>query len=450
MRSTRFRAMGMVAAASALALTVAACGSGTPGQPADTGGGDDVPDGATTVEFWQLSFQDVENDWYTAAIDAFNGSQEDVHVNLTQVPGDAWEQRMTAAQAAGNAPDMYTIAYNGVVSAATTGQILSLSDLIEDDVWSDMQENVLGSVSMEGEHYAFPMLVEPSSVLWYRTDLFEEAGIDGPPTTWEELQDYAAQLTTGDVYGFGSAQAAGDMGWSTWGLQWNVAGHLPISDDWSEAAVGDEYAPLLQAWQDMYAAGSMPQQALAGYADANPMGQGQLAMNMGGSWFASVFINDFPEMVENIAAAPMPSFHGDPSAPTATLGGWTWVVDAKSEVPEEAATAITAILGGGDDEHLLEYFAGTQYSKFSPRATVNEALVEAAAGSENPWASMIAADIVPTAMPEASYPWDVSLAFATALEQAMQGTDVSTALADAETEINRLIEANQLAGTAPQ
>lgn len=450
MRSNRFRALGMVAAASALALTVAACGSGTPGQPADTGGGEDVPEGATTVEFWQLSFQDVENEWYKSAIDAFNSSQEEIHVNLTQVPGDAWEQRMTAAQAAGNAPDMYTIAYNGVISAASTGQIASLSDYIEDDVWSDVQESVLGSVTMDGDHYAFPMLVEPSAVLWYRTDLFEAAGIDGPPTTWDELKDDAAKLTSGDVYGFGGPQVAADFGWSTWGLQWNVAGHLPINDDWSEAQVGDEYAPLLQAWQDMYQAGSMPQQALSGVADGAPFGQGQLAMNMGGSWFASVFLNDFPDMVDNIAAAPMPSFHDDPSAPTATLGGWTWVLDAKSENPEAVGTVIDSILGGGDDDQLLEYFEGTQFSKYSPRATVNDQLVAAAADSENPWASMIAEDIVPNSEPEASYPWDISLAFGTAMEQAMQGTDVSTALADAETEINRVIEANQLAGTAPQ
>lgn len=451
MRSTTFRALGMVAAASAVALTLAACGSGTPGQPADTGGGgEDVPEGATTVEFWQLSFQEVENDWYTAVVDAFNSSQEEVHVNLTQVPGDAWEQRMTAAQAAGNAPDMYTIAYNGVISAASTGQILSLSEHIGDDVWTDVQPEVLGSVSMGEDHYAFPMLVEPSAVLWYRTDLFEAAGIDAPPATWDELVEHAAMLTSGDVFGFGGPQSAGDAGWSTWGLQWNVAGHLPISDDWSEAQCTDEYAPFLQAWQDMYAAGSLPQQALSGVADGNPLGQGQLAMNMGGSWFASVLLNDFPEMVENIAAAPMPSFHGDPTAPTATLGGWTWVVDAKSEVPAEAASFIEHALGGGDDEQLLEYFAATQYSKYSPRTAVNENLIEAASSSENPWAATIAEQIVPNSKPEASYPWDISLAFGTALEQAMQGTDVSTALADCNAEINRLIEANQLAGTAPQ
>lgn len=448
MRINRFRAAGLVAAAGVLALT-AACGSGTPGEPADTGG-EDVPEGATTVEFWQLSFQDVENEWYKSAVDAYNSSQDEVHVNLTQVPGDAWEQRMTAAQAAGNAPDIYTIAYNGVVSAATTGQITSLSPYIDDSVWSDVQEDVLNSISVEGEHYAFPMLVEPSAVLWYRTDLFEAAGIDGPPTTWDELVDYAAQLTTDDVFGFGGPQVAGDFGWSTWGLQWNVAGHLPISDDWSEAKVGDEYAPLLQAWQDMYGAGSMPQQALSGVADGAPLGEGHLAMNMGGSWFASVLINDFPDMVPNIGAAPMPSFHGDAEAPTATLGGWTWVVDAKSEVPEQAAAFIEATLGGGDDDQLLAYFEGTQFSKYSPRATVNEALIAAAADSENPWAAMIAEQIVPFSKPEASYPWDISLAFGTAMEQAMQGTDVATALADAETEINRVIEANQLAGTAPQ
>ena len=31
--------------------------------------------------------------------------------------------------------------------------------------------------------------------LFYRTDMFEAAGIDGPPTTWEEFEATAAALT---------------------------------------------------------------------------------------------------------------------------------------------------------------------------------------------------------------------------------------------------------------
>lgn len=448
MSISRFRSTALVAAAGALALTLSACGSGTPGQPADDGD-DAAPEGAVVVDFWQNSFQDVENDWYKQAVDDFNASQEEVFVKLTQVPGDAWEQRLTAAQAAGNAPDMYTMNYGGVMAAAQNSQLAPMSDYIDDDVWADMQESVLNSVTMDGTHYAFPMLVEPSAVLWYRTDLFEEAGLDGPPTDWDQLVDYAAQLTTDDVYGFQAAQVAPDMAWSTWGLQYNVAGHLPISDDWSEAQVGDEYAPLLQAWQDMYAAGSMPQQALSGYADPTPFGEGKLAMIAGGSWSGSVFLNEFADMVPNIAAAPMPSFNGDAEAPTATLGGWTWVIDAKSDAPEETATAIAAILGG-EAGPLVEYFEVTQFSKFSPRVSVTEELTAAAEASENPWAATIAEQIVPTAQPEAPYPWDISLAFGTALEQAMQGADVNQALTDANTEIQRLIEANELAGTAPQ
>jgi multiple sugar transport system substrate-binding protein len=211
---TSTRGLRLVPALAGLALVAGACGSGTPGQPAG-GADDDIPEGAVVVDFWQNSFQDVENDWYTAAVDEYNASQDEVFIKLTQVPGDAWEQRLTAAQAAGNAPDMYTMNYGGVLAAAQNSQLAPMSDYVDDEVWSDIQESVLGSVTMDGTHYAFPMLVEPSAVLWYRTDLFDAAGIDGPPTTWDELEDYAAQLTTDGVYGFGAAQVAPDMGWST-------------------------------------------------------------------------------------------------------------------------------------------------------------------------------------------------------------------------------------------
>ena len=53
------------------------------------------------------------------------------------------------------------------------------------------------------------------------------------PTTWEELLAAARALTTDEVYGMNIGQTAGDLGWSSWGLQYNAAGHLPIADDWS-------------------------------------------------------------------------------------------------------------------------------------------------------------------------------------------------------------------------
>lgn len=446
MRITR-TTIGAVGAVAAASLLLSAC-TGTPdGGPGDTDGGEDVPEGVTEVTFWQTSFTDEENEWYEGVVDDYNASQEEVHISLTQVPGDAWDQRMTAAQAAGNAPDIYTMNYGGIRDAARTSQITPLTDLISAEAWDDLQENIRESVTIDGDAYAYPMLVEPSAVLYYRTDLFEEAGIDGPPATWDELIDYAERLTTNEVFGMRLAQSAPDMSWSTWGYQWNVAGHLPISDDWSEPAATEDFEPLLQAFQDLFASGALPPADGTGYPDATTFGDGEYAMMANGSWAASQLLNDYPDLVENIAVAAMPSFDGQSGQPTATLGGWTWVVDGKSDVGAEAGGFIEWALGG-DTENIVPFFEATQFSKVTARQSVADAINELPDVDDiNPWNATIQEDIVPFAMPEPGYPWNVSLAMGEAIEAAMQGTPVSEALATANDKIATEIENSQLAGT---
>ena len=49
----------------------------------------------------------------------------------------------------------------------------------------DVESSVGNGLPFDGE----------STGLFYRTDLFQAAGITSPPTTWEELQADAAKLT---------------------------------------------------------------------------------------------------------------------------------------------------------------------------------------------------------------------------------------------------------------
>lgn len=451
MRSTRMR-FGGVGAVVATGLLLAAC-SGTPTGPAEDNGGDGetssegTASGATEVTVWQQSFTDEENAWYKDLVDGYNASQSDVVVKLQVVPGDAWEQRMTAAQAAGNAPDIYTANYGDIADAARTSQIVSLADLISDAAWDDLQENVRDFVTVDGEEYAYPLLVEPSAVLYYRTDLFEAAGIDGPPTTWEELIADAEKLSTPEVFGVRLAQNAPDMSWSTWGYQLNAAGQYPISTDWSEPAATEAYAPLLQAFQDLFASGALPPADSVGYADATTFIDGKYAMMANGSWAASQILASDSGIAENVAVAAMPSFDGEAGKTTATLGGWTLVVDAKSDAPAEAAAFIEWALGG-DPENVISFFEATAFSKVTARVSVGEAINAIPdIDSINPWNATIQSDIVPFAQAEPTYPWNISLAMGEAIEAAMQGTPVAEALATANAKIQTEIENSGLAGT---
>jgi len=474
--NSRKRLTAVAAAPIVFSLALAGCGGGSGGNGGNAGPspsaasspavgasasasagasaspGSAAPGEKVKIEVWSTKFEDTTSAWLKKWVDAYNQSQDGIQVNLTIVPGDAWDQKMKAAQAAGKAPDVWNISYNGIANAAKLGQIQALNDLTDPAVFDDLYDNMKDFVSVGDKYYAYPWLVEPSTVLYYRKDLFQAAGLDPekPPTTWDELLEYGKKLTKNGVFGFSTAQVAPELGWTTWGLQYNAAGHLPITDDWSQADVqNDGYKQLLGFYQQAYQSGIMPKQQLAGYTDATPFGQGKLAMEANGSWAIGQLRNSFKDMLDKVGVAPMPTIDGNPANTTATLGGWTFAVDGKSKHPKEAAAFISYLLAG-DPNIMLDYFRTSQFSKFTPRKSVDEAMNNDPEASKDEVRAMIAGKIVPYSKPEPIYPWDISLAFGTAIESAMKGTDVSKALDKAEKDINDFIAKNKLAGTNPK
>lgn len=444
------RLAALAALACSTTLALAACGSGTPGVSA---GEDDGGDGGRiTIDFWSQQFEDYQTTWEKKWVEEFNSSQDEVTVKLTVVPGDAWAQKMKAAQAANRTPDVYTINYGSIGPAVADGQILELNSLMPPEAFDDLSENVKEFVSVDDKQYAYPWNVEPSTVLYYRTDLYEAAGLDPeqPPTTWDELIANSRALTKDKVFGISTASTAADLSWSSWGLQYNAAGGLPMKEDWSAAdATNPDYEKLLDLYATLYQDGSMPKQALAPYADGAPLGQGKVAQQVTGSWVIGLLRQEYPDMLDKIAVAPMPSYDGDQSKPTTTLGGWTLAVDAKSENPKESAEFINYLLADGTDV-MIDYFKAAGFSKFSPRESVTAAIEDDPEGSDDPYRAIIADQIVANGQPEATYPFDLSNYFATAIEKAMKGTDPQQALAEAQKQMDDYIAKNQLAGTNPQ
>ena len=437
------RLLGGIAAALTAAIALTGCAGG--------GAAPQTADGKTKVVFWQQKFEDYQQDWFKKQVDAFNKSQDEVEVDLQVVPGDAWEQKLQAAQAAGKQPDIATTNYGGVKPGVVEGKFLALDDLLPAEAFADLKDNVAPFVEVEGKHYAYPMLVEPSNVLYYRADLAKAAGLDpeAPPQTWDELLEWSRALTKGDVKGMTIASVAPELGWSSWGLQYNSCDHLPISDDWSEPLVTDPcVADVANLYRTLYQENLMPQQPKVGYTDAQPYGQGEVAMMANGSWAVGQLKNDYPDVIENTRVAAFPSKDGDASKPTATLGGWTLTIDAKSKAPEAAASFVEYLLAG-DPAIMADFFELTGYSKYTVRTSVDEALADDPEASADPFMAVISEKVVPFGKAEPAYPWDISLAVGTAIESAMKNTaSVDDALATAQQAVADVIERQKLAGTA--
>ncbi|UUX33764.1 extracellular solute-binding protein [Fundicoccus culcitae] len=408
------------------------------------------------IDWWTPQWSDQETAWIEKYVEEFNNSQAEIQVALEVVPGDAWDQRIIAAQAAGNAPDITTMNYNKIVFSAERGEILPLNDYMDPAVFDDLLDNVKGFVTVGDQQYAYPMLVEPSSVLFYRKDLFEEAGLDPEvaPTTWEELKSFGEQLkgVGNTVSPLAAANNAVEIAWTHWGLQAMVDGY-PINDDWSASTINSpQVAELVEFWASLHTDGILPVQGFeTGYNDITPLADGAVAMQISGSWVIGQLKNEHPEVVENIGVAVMPTPDGNFDRPTASLGGWTLTIDGLSDNPQEAADFISWFVAG-DEEIMLEFFRDTaQYSKFPARISVDEVISTDPAGAEDPWRQLIAEQIIPYAVPEPIYAWEISQEYANAVERVyITGQSVEDALIEAETNINTYIENNDYAGTNPR
>lgn len=110
-----------------------------------------------------------------------------------------WQQKTLAAVASGMPPEIGSNHYYFVPQYAARGVLEPLDDHFKDwgvDPYSIFPSNILDMTKYKGKIYGVPLFIT-ARVLIYNKDMFKEAGLDPdkPPTTWEELFEYAKKLT---------------------------------------------------------------------------------------------------------------------------------------------------------------------------------------------------------------------------------------------------------------
>lgn len=133
-----------------------------------------------------------------------------IKVTLEVLPEDQFRQvRLLEVSSGARTLDGYMI-MPGQVGAQYLGAnwVRYIDDLIADPSLTmpdlDLEDffgGAIGTFQNEGGTFGLPLQIE-SSVLFYRADLFEAAGLSGPPTTTAELLEYASKLHGGNVAGF--------------------------------------------------------------------------------------------------------------------------------------------------------------------------------------------------------------------------------------------------------
>ncbi len=107
------------------------------------------------------------------------------------VSWDDIDQQSSTMIQNGNPPDILNL--NAYASYAQDNLLYSADEVLSPEVKSDLLPNFVESGTFEGKLYGMPDL-SSARALFYNKALFEQAGIDAPPTTWDEFATDAKKI----------------------------------------------------------------------------------------------------------------------------------------------------------------------------------------------------------------------------------------------------------------
>lgn len=129
--------------------------------------------------------------------------QTGIKVNIIDVPGLKMHDTFVTESIAGTGGfDVFNLDQPWIPEFAEKGFLVPLNDYVDEADLDDFYPVAIDSVTYKGSIYGLPYLVH-TPVVYYRTDLFEKAGITEPAKTVEQYREYAKKLTdpTNGIYG---------------------------------------------------------------------------------------------------------------------------------------------------------------------------------------------------------------------------------------------------------
>jgi raffinose/stachyose/melibiose transport system substrate-binding protein len=307
-----------------VAFMLAAC---KPGAPAAT------PTPANVkIVWWHISTAENHKAAFQAMADAYMAAHPNVTIEITVLENEAFKSKMTTVMQSGNPPDIFQSWGGGVMNEyATAGLLRDITPELDanNGEWRNtFASGALGVYSYKGENYGVPWDMGMIG-FWYNKDLFAQAGIANPPTTWTEFINDVKALKAAGITPIALGEGDKWPGMHMWaylvtrlGGKANFEGALLRTGSFADPAfveAGQKLQELiaLEPFQDGFLA--------ATYGDeATVMGNGKAAMELMGQWAPSVEAansTDKKGIGDKLGFFAFPMVEGGKGDPADAVGG---------------------------------------------------------------------------------------------------------------------------------
>ena len=222
----------------------------------------------------------------------------------------------------GGAFDIMTIGMYETPIWGANGWLVPLDDLSAEYDVGDILPAMAGGLSHDGTLYAAPFYGE-SSMVMYRTDLMEKAGMEMPDApTWDFIREAAAAMTDRDA-DINGICLRGKAGWGEGGAFINTMansfGARVFDEDWNAQLDSAEWATTVNFFVDM-----MNESGPTGYA-TNGFNENLSLFNQGkcGMWIDATVAASFVTGDDSTVADSV-SFALAPDTGKGKRANWLW------------------------------------------------------------------------------------------------------------------------------
>jgi len=286
-----------------------------------------------TITFWHTytvettEYETLKNE----LIPKFETENPNIKVNEVQNPPDDFHTKLITAIAGEEVPD---IARVDIIWVPELAQLGALAAINENASFSSIADGVfpgpLSTCKWGDNYFGLPLSTNTQVIFWNKS-MFEEVGINNPPTNWDEFATACKELTNqGTSWGY----LYGDTtGWSL--LPWILSGGGRLTDENITTASGyingEKSVSAIQFIVDLATEGYIVDYTTSGVGVGDGYVAKQFGMFFGGPWWFSIIGGQYPDAEINTALFPS----GDGGSITVT-GGEDLIIFEKSQNKEAA------------------------------------------------------------------------------------------------------------------
>jgi multiple sugar transport system substrate-binding protein len=390
---------------------------------------------ADTITMWVRS---GIGDSFKEVVKAYNAQGGDT-VEMTEVPFAELVQKYATAIAGGQAPDALSLdlIYNPAFAAA--GQLEDLSDWAKAlPYFNSLSPSHVKLGTYDGKVYGMPLSVETSIFAWNK-DLYKKAGLDPEkaPTTWEEITANAEKIRAlgGDTYGFyfSGGGCGGCMIFTFTPLVWGAGADILSEDSKTATLDTPQMRKAVEYYRNLVAKDTVP----GGSASDNGVNflsftNGKIGQQSLGAFAIGTLVTQHPEI--NFGVTLIPSVDGKTSS---FAGGDNFVV-TKGTPKLDAVKKFLEYTYSLEGQKIMAKFgslptrgdiADEVLAGLDPRLKVG---IDAIKVAKTPYTLQFN-DLINSS----NGPW------ATFINAAIYGDDVDGAFANAQSEMQSIIDAAQ-------